>query len=205
MLDKNILTTSDFWTPEFEYEHREDGAIIMQQAGTLPAHMPTLADYLDKWAEATPEATWLARRGADGDWQRINYGAAQTQAAAIGAALLGLGLGPERPLLILSENSLEHGLIALACLYVGIPYAPVSPAYALVSQDHAKLKGITETLNPGALFADDGESFAMACAAIAADDRHVINLRKPLRAKRSPARRSRNISLPPAPPARPKR
>lgn len=167
---------SDFWDPEFDYDHRPDGVIIMRQKGELPSYLPTLADYLDAWADATPDQTWIARRIDGGDWRRISYGEARLQARAIGAALLGLGLGPERPLLILSENSLEHALLGIACAYVGIPFAPVSPAYSLMSKDHGKLKDIAETLNPGALYADDGAAFGPALKAIAATDRAVVNL-----------------------------
>lgn len=173
-------TASDFWTPDFQYAHRPDGTILMQQRAGLPDHMPVLADYLDHWADRAPDRTWIARRKDGGDWERISYAIARDRARAIGAALLGLGLGPDRPLLILSENSLEHALLGIACLYVGIPYAPVSPAYALVSTDHGKLKGIAKTLNPGAIFADDGQAFAPACAAIAAAGCHVINLHNPV-------------------------
>jgi feruloyl-CoA synthase len=171
---------SDFWTPDFQYEHRPDGTILMQQRAGLPSHMPVLADYLDHWADRAPDRTWIARRKDGGDWERISYAMARDRARAIGAALLGLGLGPERPLLILSENSLEHALLGMACVYVGIPYAPVSPAYALVSSDHGKLKGIAKTLRPGAIFADDGQAFAPACGAIAAAGCHVINLHNPV-------------------------
>lgn len=171
---------SSFWSPDFQYEHRPDGTILMQQRAGLPDHMPVLADYLDHWAGRAPDRTWIARRKDGGDWERISYAMARDRARAIGAALLGLGLGPERPLLILSENSLEHALLGIACLYVGIPYAPVSPAYALVSTDHGKLKGIAKTLKPGAIFADDGQAFAPACAAIAAAGCHVINMKNPV-------------------------
>ena len=158
---------ADFWSPEFDYEHRPDGTILMRQRGELPAWLPTLADYLDKWADADPDRTWIARREAGGDWRRISYGAARAQARAIGGALLALGLGPERPLMILSGNSLEHALLGAACLYVGIPYAPLSPAYSLVSKDHAKLKDIAATLKSGAIFAEDGAAFAPALATLA--------------------------------------
>lgn len=171
------LAGSDFWTPEFTYEHRDDGAILMRQTEELAPFLPTLADYLDQWADRTPDRPWIARREAGGDWQTVTYAEARASAKAIGASLLTLGLGPDRPLLILSENSLEHALIGIACAYVGIPYAPVSPAYSLVSKDHGKLKGIAETLKPGALFADDGAAFAPACASIAAEGRMVINCR----------------------------
>ncbi|MCI5111259.1 MAG: feruloyl-CoA synthase [Marivita sp.] len=168
------LKSDDFWNPEFTYDHREDGSIVMAQVGALTGYLPTLADYLDKWADATPDQTWIARRGASGDWVRISYADARTRAKSIGAALLGLGLGPDRPLLILSENSLEHALLGAACFYSGIPYAPISPAYSLVSKDHGKLRDIAATLNPGAVYGDDGSAFAAAFTSIAAPDRNVI-------------------------------
>lgn len=171
---RNSQDKTDFWQPEFIYERHEDGTIVMAQTGELPAYLPTLADYLDKWAETTPDRTWIARRDTGGDWRHLGYGAARTQAKAIGGALLALGLGPDRPLLILSENSLEHALLGAACFYTGIPYAPVSPAYALVSKDHGKLKDIAATLRPGAIFAQDGAAFAGAFASLAAAGRTVI-------------------------------
>ncbi|WP_416882806.1 feruloyl-CoA synthase [Marivita sp.] len=171
---KADLIDSDFWQPEFEVETRNDGTILMRQKGDLTGYLPTLADYLDKWADQTPDQTWIARRGADGAWVRITYGDARQQARHIGGALLALGLGPDRPLLILSENSLEHALLGAACFYVGIPYAPVSPAYSLVSKDHGKLRDIAAVLNPGAVFADKASAFAPALDAIAADGRHVL-------------------------------
>jgi feruloyl-CoA synthase len=171
---KADLIDSDFWQPEFEVETRDDGTILMRQKGDLTGYLPTLADYLDKWADQTPDQTWIARRGADGAWVRITYGDARQQARHIGGALLALGLGPDRPLLILSENSLEHALLGAACFYVGIPYAPVSPAYSLVSKDHGKLRDIAAVLNPGAVFADKASAFAPALDAIAAEGRHVL-------------------------------
>jgi len=176
--DPNIAA-SDFWQPNFAYDRRDDGSIIMTQIGSLGDHMPTLADYLDHWADATPDQTWIARRKNGNDWERISYGAARDKAKAIGAALLALGLGPDHPLLILSENSLEHALLGAACFYVGIPYAPVSPAYSLVSKDHAKLKDITATLNPGAIYADDGAAFAPALRSIGAKANQIISLTNP--------------------------
>ena len=167
---------ADFWSPRFNIETRDDGTIVMEQAEPLPDHLPTLADYLDKWADATPDQAWLARREGGGDWRKITYGAARETARRLGAGLLAMGLGPERPLLILSGNSLEHGLLGAACFYVGIPYAPVSPAYSLVSKDHAKLKGIAALLRPGAVYAEDGAAFAPAIEAIATPGLGVITL-----------------------------
>lgn len=169
-------STTDFWDPEFEYETRTDGTVVMRQVGELPDHLPTLADYLDKWANETPDATWIARRGPDGNWIHVSYGEAREKARRLGAALLTMGLGPSRPLLVMSGNSIEHALLGAACFYNGIPYAPVSPAYSLVSQDHAKLKDIAANLQPGALFVDDGAAFEKALTAIAAEGRKVVAL-----------------------------
>ena len=168
-----------FWSPTFTYDRRDDGTVLMRQTGALTGYLPTVADYLDKWADAAPDRPWIARRVNGGDWRRISYGAARLAARQIGDRLLGLGLGPDRPLLILSENSLEHALLGIACAYVGIPYAPVSPAYSLVSKDHAKLHDIAAMLKPGAIYADDGVAFGPALAAIAAPDRPVIALTSP--------------------------
>lgn len=163
------MSFTDFWTPEFTQEHREDGTILMAQKGELPPFLATLADYLDKWAYEAPDRTWIARRKNGDDWEHISYGAALIKVKAIGGALLAMGLGKDRPLLILSENSLEHALLGAACFYSGIPYAPLSPAYSLVSKDHGKLKDIAATLQPGAVYADDGAAFAPAFASIAED------------------------------------
>jgi len=180
MNSSDDLTAPDFWNPEFEYDHRDDGSIIMRQKGELTGYLSTLADYLDKWANATPDQTWIARRKDGGDWERISYGQARDKARAIGGALLEMGLGPDRPLLVMSENSLEHALLGAACFFVGIPYAPLSPAYSLVSKDHKKLKGIAELLQPGAIFGDNGAAFAPAFASIAAKGRQVITVTDPV-------------------------
>lgn len=177
-MDKATLGPQDmFWSPTFDIDHRADGSVIMQQKEGLAAHSKVLADYLDRWADETPDQTWIARRKDGGDWQRVSYAQARAAAQSLGAALLGLGLGPQRPLLILSENSIEHALLSLAALYVGIPYAPVATAYSLVSKDHGKLKDIASLLNPGAIFADDGMAYSDAVAAISQADRTVINAR----------------------------
>ncbi|UOA28502.1 feruloyl-CoA synthase [Pseudosulfitobacter sp. DSM 107133] len=166
-----------FWAPTFAYETRADGTVLMSQTEALPDHPQLLADYLDHWASAAPDRTWIARRGENGEWRNISYQLAQDMCRRLGAALLDLGLGPDRPLLILSENSLEHALLGMAAIYVGVPYAPLATAYSLVSEDHGKIKDIAATLNPGAVFADDGAAYAKAIAAIAADGRAVINVR----------------------------
>ncbi|SEQ81823.1 feruloyl-CoA synthase [Loktanella sp. DSM 29012] len=169
--------TDRFWTPRFAYDRRADGTILMRQTDPLPDHPQVMAAYLDHWAQTAPDRTWIARRGPDGNWITVSYAQALDAARRLGAGLLDLGLTADRPLLILSENSLEHALLGLASAYVGVPFAPVAVPYSLVSQDHGKLRDIAVTLNPGAVFADDAATFTKALGATSADGRAVITCR----------------------------
>ena len=134
-----------------------------------------MSDRLRHWAQATPEATFLAQRvraadGQLGDWRRISYAQALDGARRIGQALLARGLSAERPVLILSENSLEHALLALGCMWAGVPWCPASPAYSLISKDYGKLRHIVGTLTPGLIWAEDGARYGPAMAAVAPSD-----------------------------------
>ncbi len=119
------------------------------------------------WAAERPDRTWLAqRRGPTGEWLKLSYAEAQHRVDSLTQALLDLHLTAERPVAILSGNSIEHALLTLAAMQAGVPAAPVSPAYSLLSQDHAKLRYIFDLIRPGLLFVQDGEAFAKALAAL---------------------------------------
>jgi feruloyl-CoA synthase len=118
-----------------------------------------------QWAQRTQQRTWLAERGPAG-WHTINYAQGLEKARAVGAALVRRGLGITRPLVILSDNSVDHALLAVGAQLVGVPYAPISPAYSLLSSDHAKLRAIVSLLEPGLVYADDGVRFARALNAL---------------------------------------
>src|SRR4029077_16052516 len=115
-----------------------------------------------------------AQRDASGAWRSISY--AQTLAAvrALAAALLARGLNAERPAAILSGNDIEHALLALAAMHVGIPYAPISVPYSLISQDFRKLKAVIDLLTPGLVFAANGGAFARAIAATVPPDTEIV-------------------------------
>ncbi len=108
----------------------------------------------------------VAERSADGSWRTCSYGAAVAAADAIGQGLLERGMGPERPLLVLSGNSIDHLLVTLGAMTAGVPVAPVSIAYSLQSRDHARIKAIAELISPGAVFAEDAELFELALDAL---------------------------------------
>lgn len=154
---------------------REVGqTLYMQALEPLQAYPQRLLERLLRWAEERPEQTFIARRGADGQWQRISYAEMLGRVRSIAQRLLGFDLSVERPLLILSGNDLEHLQLACAALYLGVPYCPVSPAYSLVAQDYTKLQHICMLLQPGLVFAADGQAFARAIEAVVPVDTPLL-------------------------------
>ena len=146
-------------------ERRGDGAILLRSPHPLPPYPRNLTERLVHWAKAAPDRVFLAQRDASGGWRTLSYAQTFSQVRAIAASLLQRDLSPERPIAILSGNDIEHALLGLAAMHVGIPYAPISVPYSLLSQDFKKLKTIIDILTPGLVFAADGEAFARAIAA----------------------------------------
>ncbi len=149
------------------FEHRADGSILVLPEGRLGAYPRRLTERLEHWAALAPDRTLLARRDPanGGAWRRLGYRKALAAARAIGQALLDRGLSAERPVAILSPNCLEQAMLTLACLHVGVSVAPVSPSYALLATDYAKLRHCLGTLTPGLVFCSDGARFGRAIAA----------------------------------------
>ena len=162
-----------------QVQTRNDGVQYVQADLPLAAHPQRMTDKLLHWARVTPERTCLARRkrwpdGTTGEWEHLTYAQAVTAARRIGQALLQRHLSVDRPVVILSENSLEHGMMALACMMVGIAYCPVSPAYATLSKDFDKLKHILNTLTPGLVMAADAQRYGAAIEACVPKDVDVV-------------------------------
>jgi feruloyl-CoA synthase len=143
-----------------------DGSMILRSAQPLGEYPPTVVHSLRAWARADPDYPLIAEREADGGWRAYSYGAAVEAADAIGQALLDRGLGSGRPLLVLSGNSVDHLLVTLGAMTAGVPVAPVSVAYSLQSRDHARIRAIAGLIGPGAVFAEDGDRFGPALAAL---------------------------------------
>ena len=154
--------------------YQADGVWHVDAVTPLDAHPARFTDRLVQGAEAHPERTLVARRGADGEWIRLSYADVLARARRIGQALLDLGLSAERPLVILSGNDLQHFQLALGAMYAGVPFAPVSPAYSLVATDYGKLQELIAQLTPGAVYATDGAAFGRALAAALPPDAELI-------------------------------
>ncbi len=147
-----------------------DGCTYLRAENTLQAYPQRMTDRLVHWANERPNQSWMARRGADGLWIHVTYAQAWIKAQAIGQYLLDQGLTAERPLAILSENSLEHALLMLGAMTVGVPFCSVSTAYSLMSQDYGKLKHVINTITPGLVYASNWAKYGKAIqAAVPAD------------------------------------
>ncbi|MCC0044891.1 MAG: feruloyl-CoA synthase, partial [Brucellaceae bacterium] len=158
-----------------------DGATYLKSPDALPPYGRSLIDKLDHWAEAAPERTLFADRGPDGNWRHLSYKQAKDQSRAIAQFLIERELSADRPVAVLSGNSIEHAVIVLGAMRAGVPVAPVSPAYSLVAKDYAKLKHVFELVTPGLVFCAEGAPFETALAAVMRPDMVLVNARNALR------------------------
>jgi feruloyl-CoA synthase len=157
-------------------ERRRDGSTLLRSPERLRPSARCVTEWLAQWSDRAPERAFLAEREAKGGWRKVSYREAYGAARRIGQAVLDLGLGPDRPVAILSDNSVDHGLLALGAMHVGVPVVPISPAYSLMSKDFGKLKHIFELVRPGLVYASDPQKFAPALAAVGASSMPVEKL-----------------------------
>ncbi|MGB7617274.1 MAG: feruloyl-CoA synthase [Pseudolabrys sp.] len=161
-------------------EQRAGGVIHIRAAQELGPYHDKLSQPLEHWAKIAPDRLFLAQRDAKGEWRKLSYSQVLSSVQRIGAALLRRGLSADRPIVVLSGNDIEHALLGLAAMYVGIPYAPISAAYSLMSSDFGKLRTIINLLTPGLVFANDGGPFARAIYETIPDDIELVVARNPL-------------------------
>ena len=145
----------------------DDGCLRITSGEALGAYPARITDRLIHWASLFPERTFAAKRDLSGEWRRLSYRDALAQTRSIAEALLAKRLSADRPIVILSGNDLEHLLMSLGAMWAGVPYAPISTAYSLVSEDYGRLKHIFGVLTPGLVFASDGAAYGKALRAVA--------------------------------------
>ncbi|WP_342735725.1 feruloyl-CoA synthase [Bradyrhizobium sp. B117] len=159
--------SSLFATPKTVAEHRADGSIVLRSPEPLRESARCIGDWLEHFARQTPDTVFLAERdSADTPWAIVTYAGALRRVRAAASWILAQGLSAERPVAILSDNSIDHALLALAAQHVGVPSAAISPAYSLMSRDFDKLKSMIALLEPGAIYVSATKPFAAALAAI---------------------------------------
>jgi len=151
--------------PDIRCERSADGSLLIRSATPLAPYDPSLARMFRASAAAQPARVFLAERAGAG-WRTVTYAQARPMVDGLAQALLERGLTAERPAMILSGNAIDHALLMLAGFTAGVPVAPISVAYSLQSQDHAKLKQIADLLKPGLVYVADTAPFAPALAAL---------------------------------------
>jgi feruloyl-CoA synthase len=150
---------------ELEVTAGRDGDAVWRSRHVLAPLPRCISDVLERRAALHPDRVFLAERAGSG-WRTLTYARAHDLVVHIGAALLDRGASPTRPVMILSENGIDHALVTLGAMHVGVPAAPVSSAYALQSTDHARLRSVSSVLRPAAIFAASPARFAPALDAI---------------------------------------
>jgi feruloyl-CoA synthase len=160
------LVELEFAPPAVESTPLAGGGMVLRSPMPLGTYPPNICTHLRRWADEAPERLFLAQRRGDGGWRKLTYGETKGLVEGIAQALLDRDVAPRHPVMILSDNGIDHALLALAAMYVGIPVAPVSPAYSLLSQDHARLRHIFARIAPRLLYAANGRTFAKALAVL---------------------------------------
>jgi len=170
----------EFLSRDVSLERRADGSIILESNHKLKPYEKCVPAFLAKWAREAPERVWLAqRRRPQRAWFKVTYAEAKRQIDAVTQALLDRGFGPDKPVMILSSNSIEFALLSMAAMQARAPLAPVSPAYSVMSQDHAKLRYVFDLIKPGLVFVQNGEIYARALAALDLEGVLLVHVDKP--------------------------
>ena len=154
--------TQLFARPRITLERRDDGAILLRSEEPLGEHERSIAHVVRRRAEEHPERILATQP----DGRSLTFGEARAQADAVAQSLLDLGLSAERPLMVLSGNSIEHLVMMLGCFTAGVPVMPVSVAYSLMSKDHQRIRSLAELCSPGLVWAEDAEQFGPALGAL---------------------------------------
>ena len=144
------------------------GGFILRHPEPLQPHARCVGDWLEHWAHTTPLAPCLAERTAGGDWRCLTYGDVRQQIGCIAQALLDLNLPRAQPVVVLSDNAIDHALLALATMHIGMAVCSVSSAYCRLSKDTAKVQGILDALRPALIYAVEPTVYGPAIRAYGA-------------------------------------
>jgi feruloyl-CoA synthase len=169
------LTGPLFAKPEIDVDRRDDGSYVLRSRTPLGPAPRNLGCMLARWAQERPSAPFLAERSAGGEWRIVSFGEAWTSSRAIGQAFVDRALGPDRAVVALSGNSIDHALVMLACHLTGVPFAPVSTAYSLISTDFAKLRHIAALIQPAVVFVDRIGPYARALEVAGLDHAELVS------------------------------
>ena len=168
--------TSDYLPHAVTRRDRPDGSLLLTSDQPLGPVVDKTGDWLHHWAKAAPDRVFLAERASAG-WREEPYGAVLDQVRAIASALLGRGMNADTPILIMSGNGVDHGLLTLAAQYIGVPSVPVAEQYSLIPGAQARLKEAVDLVRPKMAYVVDADQFAGALALDALQGVEVVATR----------------------------
>ena len=172
----------NFVETRVDVERRDDGSVVLENPHPMGDAAANVIEPLKKWAAEKPDQVWLAKRRPPkagetfGEWETVTFAEAYDRVRRIAQALIDRGVGPGKPLMILSGNSIEHALMTYGAILTGAPAVPVSPSYSLISSDYAKLRYVFELIEPQAIFVQDGLMFEDAMGARPGLPPHMADL-----------------------------
>lgn len=163
-----------FLPRDIELEERTDGVLYLRSRVPLPPLAPHLPAVFKERVAKHPERPWLVAKSADrSTWVPLTYGDAAGQIDAVAQWLLNLQQ-PGRPVMMLSGNSVEHGVLSLGAMQARMPSVPVTPAYSLLAEDFERLRNMVSRIRPAVIFVQEGKKFERALKALSLDDVTVI-------------------------------
>lgn len=165
--------TSEFQKHSVLREDRDDGTILLRSSHALGPVVDNTGVWLHEWAEKAPDRTFLAERSGAG-WREESYSATLQKVRAIASSLLARGMGPDTPIIIMSGNGVDHGLLSLAAQYVGVPTAPVAEQYSLIHGAHGRLQHAIELVHPKMAYVVDADQYSEALALEALNGIEII-------------------------------
>lgn len=155
----------DLRPPATVCERRADGSFVLRSPHALPEPVRCVGQWLEDWAQRTPDAVAFAERASADSWHELTWAQARQQVGRLAQGLLDLDLPAGDPVVVLSDNSLHHLLLMLACLQVGRAVCTVSSAYSRLTHDHGKVTQILKTLKPALVYADNAQVYGPAIRA----------------------------------------
>lgn len=156
-----MVSGIDYEKHQVSRDLQPDGSILLRSDIPLGPVARNTGEWLHKWAEETPDRAFLMERSGPG-WRQITYAETLQQVQALAASMLARGMGPDTPIVVLSGPGIDHGVLALAAQYIGVPIAPLAEQYSLIPEARGRLVHCINKIRPAMVFAVDGEQFGDA-------------------------------------------
>ena len=163
-------------------KRRDDGTILLDNGQPLKPYPSHMLAPLVHWAQHKPDTIWLAQRdpvdlSKDG-WQTLTYSQGLERVKAVAQGFVDAQASAKTPVMILSRNAIDHAVVMYGALWAGAPVVPVTPAYALLSQDFARLNYIDRLTEPGFIYVENGQEYQRGLNGMAVNGRTVLYSRE---------------------------